>query len=93
MAELFQTTKQNIAKHLKAIFAEAEREEISVVNSWLTTAAYAPCGGTQFRRWATERLQEYLVQGFALDDDRLKNPESGVYFERLLEHIRDIRSS
>ena len=49
--------------------------------------------GTQFRRWATERLQEYLVKGFVLDDERLKNPEAGLYFEQLLERIRDIRSS
>jgi len=49
--------------------------------------------GTQFRQWATARLQEYLVQGFALDDERLKQPDSSVYFERLLSRIRDIRSS
>ena len=49
--------------------------------------------GTQFRRWATEHLREYLVKGFLLDDERLKNPETGVYFEQLLERIRDIRSS
>lgn len=49
--------------------------------------------GTQFRRWATDRLSEYLVQGFTLDDQRLKNVGSGVYFEQLLERIRDIRSS
>ncbi|EGJ51739.1 virulence RhuM family protein [Desulfocurvibacter africanus] len=54
--------------------------------------------GTQFRRWATERLKEYLVKGFTLDDERLKNPPrpgSGVpdYFDELLERIRDIRAS
>lgn len=54
--------------------------------------------GTQFRRWATERLREYLVKGFVIDDDRLKNPPvegSGVpdYFDELLERIRDIRAS
>jgi hypothetical protein len=49
--------------------------------------------GTQFRRWATERLREYLVKGFTLDDERLKNPEAGLYFDQLLERIRDIRSS
>lgn len=49
--------------------------------------------GTQFRRWATERLREYLVKGFTMDDERLKNPEHGVYFDQLLERIRDIRSS
>jgi hypothetical protein len=54
--------------------------------------------GVQFRRWATERLHEYLVKGFTLDDQRLKNPPvegSGVpdYFDELLERIRDIRAS
>ena len=54
--------------------------------------------GTQFRRWATERLREYLVKGFSMDDERLKNPPvDGVgvpdYFDELLERIRDIRAS
>ncbi len=49
--------------------------------------------GTQFRIWATERLKEYIVKGFAMDDERLKNPEGGRYFEELLARIRDIRSS
>ncbi|MCX5644897.1 MAG: virulence RhuM family protein [Phycisphaerae bacterium] len=54
--------------------------------------------GTQFRRWATERLREYLVKGFVLDDQRLKNPPApglGVpdYFDEMLERIRDIRAS
>jgi hypothetical protein len=50
--------------------------------------------GIQFRQWATARLSEYLVKGFAMDDERLKNP-SGVpdYFDELLERIRDIRAS
>ena len=114
MVELFQTSKQNIAKHLKAIFAEGELVEDSVVNFWLTTAAdgkryrvtyynlsavlavgyrVRSLRGTQFRRWATARLEEYLVKGFVMDDERLKNPDQGVYFEQLLERIRDIRSS
>lgn len=52
--------------------------------------------GTQFRQWATARLQEYLIKGFVLDDERLKNPPGpGVpdYFDELLERIRDIRAS
>ncbi len=52
--------------------------------------------GTQFRKWATERLTEYLVKGFTMDDERLKNPPGpGVpdYFDELLERIRDIRAS
>jgi hypothetical protein len=119
MANLFQTSKQNIAKHLKAIFAEGELNLDSVVNHWLTTAsdgktyrvahynldAILAVGyrvrsprGTQFRRWATERLSEYLIKGFTLDDVRLKNPPvagSAVpdRFDELLERIRDIRAS
>ena len=52
--------------------------------------------GTQFRQWATARLNEYLVKGFTLDDERLKNPpgkDQTDYFDELLERIRDIRAS
>lgn len=48
---------------------------------------------TRFRRWATARLSEYLVQGFAMNDEFLKNNGSVVYFKKLLARIRDIRSS
>ena len=119
MAVLFQTTKQNIAKHLKAIFSEGELAQDSVVNQWLTTAAdgksyrvshynldailavgyrVRSARGTQFRHWATERLRDYLVNGFLLDEERLKNPPVGDSaapdrFNVLLERIRDIRAS
>jgi hypothetical protein len=49
--------------------------------------------GTQFRLWATQRLHEYIVKGFAIDDERLKRAGGGNYFEELLSRIRDIRSS
>jgi hypothetical protein len=49
--------------------------------------------GTQFRQWATERLREYLVKGFTIDDQRLKNLGGGTYWKELLDCIRDIRSS
>jgi hypothetical protein len=49
--------------------------------------------GTQFRIWATQRLREYIVKGFAMDDERLKQRGAGNYFEELLARIRDIRSS
>ena len=49
--------------------------------------------GTQFRIWATQRLREYIVKGFAMDDERLKQRGGGNYFEELLARIRDIRSS
>lgn len=51
--------------------------------------------GTQFRQWATERLNEYLVKGFSMDDERLKEIRNlgSDYFDELLERIRDIRAS
>jgi len=49
--------------------------------------------GTQFRMWATQRLKEYLIKGFVLDDQRLKQSGGGNYFDELLARIRDIRSS
>ncbi len=49
--------------------------------------------GTQFRIWATQRLREYIIKGFALDDERLKEAGGGRYFDELLARIRDIRSS
>ncbi|MBF8274949.1 MAG: hypothetical protein HW390_22 [Candidatus Brocadiaceae bacterium] len=49
--------------------------------------------GTQFRIWATQRLREYIVKGFTMDDDRLKQGGGGKYFDELLARIRDIRSS
>lgn len=48
---------------------------------------------THFRRWATERLKEYIVKGFTMDDERLKGNGGGVYWRELLDRIRDIRSS
>ena len=117
LAELFQTTPQNITQHLKSIFAEGELEQAATCKDYLQVRqeggrevrrqvrhyrleAILAVGyrvrslrGTQFRQWATERLREYLVKGFAMDDERLKNPDASVYFEQLLERIRDIRSS
>ncbi len=49
--------------------------------------------GTQFRKWATERLREYIIKGFTMNDDMLKNGGYNNYFEELLSRIRDIRSS
>ena len=115
MAELFQTSKQNVAKHLKAIFSDQELSEESVVNHWLTTAADGKSyrvahynldailavgyrvrspRGVQFRRWASTVLKEYLLKGFAMDDERLKNPDGRPdYFDEMLARIRDIRAS
>lgn len=48
---------------------------------------------TQFRIWATERLKEYIIKGFTMDDERLKQNRGGNYWKELLDRIRDIRSS
>ena len=48
---------------------------------------------TRFRKWATERLKEYMVKGFTMDDERLKGNGGGNYWKELLDRIRDIRSS
>ena len=114
MAELFDTTRNNITMHIKNIFAEGELEEKSVSKESLLTAKdgkkyntkfynldviisvgyrVKSIRGTQFRIWANKLIKEYLIKGYNLDSDRMKNNGGGVYFEELLEKIRDIRSS
>lgn len=120
MADLFQTSPQNITQHLRAIFDEGELSEEATCKDYLQVRteggrevrrslrhyrleAILAVGyrvqsirGTQFRQWATARLNEYLVKGFTLDDERLRNtPGTGIpdYFDELLERIRDIRAS
>lgn len=119
MAELFQTSSQNITMHIKNIYAEGELSEVATCKDYLQVqleggrevqralkhynleviiaVGYRVKShrGTQFRRWATERLREYLVKGFVLDDERLKEGRGlgADYFDELLERIRDIRAS
>lgn len=115
IAELFGTSKQNVAYHISNILKDKELEENSVVKYYLTTGAdgkrydvkYYPLEmilavgfrvrgtrGTLFRKWANLRLREYLVKGFAIDDERLKNPDGRPdYFDELLKRIRDVRAS
>lgn len=100
LAELFQTTRQNITQHIAAIYVERELEEAPTCKSYLqvhregsrqvrrrlkhyslpTILALGyrvrSTRGTQFRQWATARLQEYVVKGFTMDDARLKSPPS-----------------
>ena len=118
MADLFQTSSDNIGLHLKNIYAEAEldekatTEDFSVVRHEGTREvnrqlkhynldAIISVGyrvkshtATRFRQWATAHIKEYLIKGFVLDDERLKNPDQLFdYFDELLRRIQDIRTS
>lgn len=119
MAELFQTTSQNITIHLKTIYEENELDEMATCKEFLqvrlegkrqinrqlkhySLEAIIAVGyrvrslrGTQFRQWATSNLQEFLVKGFVMDDERLKSGKNfgEDYFDELIARIRDIRSS
>jgi hypothetical protein len=118
MAELFQTTSQNITIHLKNIFEEGELEEKATCKDFLQVQkegnrevkrqqkfynldAIISVGyrikshvATKFRQWATHHIKEYIVKGFLLDDERLKNPDLPFdYFEELERRIQEIRTS
>ena len=120
MAELFQTTTQNITLHLKNIFAEGELDESATCKDFLQVQkegnrevkrnqkfynldAIISVGyriksqvATQFRIWATRTLKEFMIKGFVLDDERLKQGGrlfGKDYFDDLLERIREIRAS
>ena len=115
LAELFDTTKQNISLHIINILEEKELNESAVVKDYLTTASdgkkynvtfysldmilaigfrVRSKRGTQFRQWANQNLKEFMIKGFVMDDERLKNPDGRPdYFDELLARIRDIRAS
>ena len=118
MAELFQTTPQNITIHLKNIYDEGELSESATCKDFLQVRkegertvernqkfynldAIISIGyrikssvATRFRQWATQHIKEYIVKGFVMDDERLKNPDQPFdYFEELLRRIQDIRTS
>lgn len=115
LAELFDTSKQNVGQHIANILTEGELQENSVVKNYFTTAndgknygvtfynldmilsigfRVRSKRGTQFRIWANRNLKEYMIKGFVMDDERLKNPDGRPdYFDELLERIRDIRAS
>ena len=122
MAELFQTTQQNISLHIRNIYEEGElaperthkkflsvqqegerqvRRNLDFYNlDMIISVGYRVKSliATRFRTWATQRLKEYLIKGFTMDDERLKNPPvagSAVpdYFDEMLARIRDIRAS
>jgi hypothetical protein len=120
MAELFQTSTQNITTHLKNIYEEGELTEISTCKDFLQVQqegermversrkyynldAIISVGyrinsskATQFRIWATTTLKEYIIKGFVLDDNRLKQGQTMFgtdYFKELLQRVRSIRAS
>ena len=117
IAELFQTTKQNISLHAKNIFEDNELDSMATVKESLTVQAEGgrqvrrriahynldlilaigyrvrSPRGVQFRRWASTHLKEFLIKGFVMDDERLKDPGGWDYFDELLERIREIRAS
>jgi len=116
LAEIYDTTQQNIAGHIKNIFEQQELVENSTHKKYLLVRAEGnrqvkrnidhynldvviALGyrvqsqvATRFRRWATQRLHEYIQKGFTLDDERLKQG-GNRYFRELLQRIRDIRAS
>jgi len=117
MAELFQTSQQNISQHIQSIYEDRELAREATHKKFLSvrqegarqvqrnldfynldmiiSVGYRVKShvATRFRIWATQRLKEYIIKGFALDDERLKEAGGGHYFEELLARIRDIRSS
>lgn len=118
MAQLFQTTKQNIGQHIKNIIDEDELTTDSTVKKFFTVQSEGQREvlrkleyynldmiisvgyrikskiATAFRQWVTKHLKEFIIKGFVLDDERLKNPDLPFdYFEELTKRIQDIRTS
>ena len=118
MADLFQTSVQNVNLHILNILEDGEAGEATIKDYLIVRAESGrevrrtvkhynldmilavgyrvrSDRGIAFRQWATSRLSEYLVKGFLLDDERLKNPDPNRtdYFDEVLERIRDIRSA
>jgi len=118
MAELYQTTRQNVSLHIQNIYEDGELAPEATVKKYLTVQSEGPRSvkrmldyynldmiiavgyrikssvATRFRQWATQRLREYIVKGFTLDDKRLKGGSGLVdYFDELLARIREIRAS
>ena len=117
MAELFQSSKQNISHHINAIYEEGELLPEATVKKYLTvqnegrrrvqreldyynldmilSVGYRVKShmATQFRIWATQRLKEFIIKGFTLNDERFKTGSSMNYFTELQDRIREIRLS
>lgn len=116
IAEVYDTTQQNVDQHIRNIYADGELSGDSTYKKFLLVRTEGKRQvnrsidhynldmiialgyriqsqiATRFRRWATERLHEYIEKGFSMDDERLKQGGSR-YFRELLQRIRDIRSS
>lgn len=116
IAELYDTTQQNISQHIDGIYNDGELDKDATHKKFLLVRTEGARRvkrnidhfnldmiialgyrvqsqiATRFRRWATDRLHEYIQKGFAMDDERLKQGGSR-YFRELLQRIRDIRSS
>lgn len=118
IADLFQTSLQNVNQHIGNIYDEEELvpeetiKKVAIARQEGSRTVQRPIDhynldmiisvgyrvrsriATRFRKWATERLTEFVVKGFVLDDERLKNPDQPFdYFEELLRRIQDIRTS
>jgi hypothetical protein len=118
MADLFQSSKQNVSHHIQSIFEEGELAPEATVKKYLTvrqegqrevkrsldyynldmiiSVGYRVKShvATRFRQWATRHIKEFIIKGFVLDDERLKNPDLPFdYFDELLRRIQDIRTS
>ena len=116
LADIYNTTQQNISLHQKGIYADGELDENATHKKYLLVRqegkrqvqreidhynldmiialgyrVQSPIA-VRFRRWATQRLHEYIQKGFTMDDERLKQG-GNRYFKELLQRIRDIRSS
>lgn len=116
LAEIYDTTQENISMHIKNIYEDKELDENRTYKKYLLVRqegnrqvkrnidhynldVIIALGyrvqsqiATRFRRWATERLHEYIQKGFTMDDERLKQG-GNRYFHELLQRIRDIRAS
>lgn len=116
LAEIYNTTQQNISLHQKSIYADGELDESTTHKKYLLVRQEGKRQvqreidhynldmiialgyrvqssiAVRFRRWATQRLHEYIQKGFTMDDERLKQG-GNRYFKELLQRIRDIRSS
>ena len=89
-------SEDSVVRNFRTTASDGKKYQVSYYNlDVIISVGYRVTShrGTQFRIWATQRLKEYLIKGFALDDRRLKQAGGGNYFDELLARIRDIRSS